>query len=172
MNGTHENPIHRRTSYQDGESVDLRASPIKDLHWFTEAPWLCRHEREGRGLLDGRAQRTVDRRWGLLHGAQQFLIAMRSPLDSGVLAAVKAALNGHSGWAGSFVPDSSVLGIGTAAAAEAAGRVPGVLWVVRICPLVLWWWYSACENTCTINTALFILHAWLHWLIMPTPLWA
>ena len=91
-----------------------------------------RHEREGRGLLDGWAEATADARWGVLCcGAQQYIVAMRSPLDDAVLAAVKAALRAHDGWLSSFVPDSSVLGIGPPAAAQAVRRVPGVLWVVR-----------------------------------------
>ena len=90
-----------------------------------------RHEREGRGLLDGNAQPFVDARWGVLHGAQQYLVTMCSPMDDGVLATVKATLRGHGGWLSSYVPDSTVLGIGPPAAAHAVSRVPGVLWVVR-----------------------------------------
>ena len=104
------------------------------LHLKFSHPGWSRHERKGRGLLDDRAQRTVDRRWGVLHGAQQYLIALRSPLDPDALAGVKSALTSRGGWVSSYVPDGSVLGIGTAAAAQAAGRVPGVLWVVRPWP--------------------------------------
>lgn len=92
----------------------------------------CRRQTDRRSLLQsGAALASHDERWGVLRNAQQFIISMQAPLQDSMLREVKSALNARGGWLSSYLPDSSALGIGPEAAAEAVRRVPGVLWVVR-----------------------------------------
>lgn len=55
---------------------------------------------------------------------------MQGPLQQDTLQNVKEVLESHGGWLSSYIPDSTVLGIGPSACAEAVRHVPGVLWVV------------------------------------------
>jgi hypothetical protein len=66
-----------------------------------------------------------------LRGTRQLLVALAAPLEDRAVLDVKAVLLAHGGWVSSYLPDSALLGIGGAAAAQALRRVPGVLWVVR-----------------------------------------
>lgn len=91
----------------------------------------CRHQRERRSLLEtGLVLANHDSRWGVLRNAEQFIISMQAPLQPSTLQSVQSALNAHGGWLSSYLPDSSVLGIGPEAAADAVRGIPGVLWVV------------------------------------------
>ncbi len=93
-----------------------------------------RHEVQRRGLQESRGLVTLDDRWGVLRNADQFLISMQGPLREETLQRVKGVLNDHGGWLSSYIPDSSVLGIGPSTSAEALRNVPGVLWVVSPFP--------------------------------------
>ncbi|BDA48884.1 probable serine protease/ABC transporter B family protein tagD [Coccomyxa sp. Obi] len=88
-----------------------------------------RHKAKRRGLLESRAEVTSDERWGVLRGPEQFLISMRGPLHEETLQRVKLVVNSHDGWLSSYIPDSTMLGIGSSNCAEAVRHVPGVVWV-------------------------------------------
>lgn len=92
-----------------------------------------RHHIQRRQLLERKAEATSDDRWGVLRGADQFLISMEGPLQQDTLENVKQVLESHGGWLSSYIPDSTVLGIGSSACAEAVRHAPGVLWVVSPC---------------------------------------
>lgn len=83
-----------------------------------------------RGLQETRGLVTSDDRWGVLRNSEQFLISMQAPLQEESLMRVKEVLNDHGGWLSSYVPDSSMLGVGPSSSAEAVRQIPGVLWVV------------------------------------------
>ena len=89
-----------------------------------------RHQIQTRQLLERKAEATSDERWGVLRGADQFLISMQGPLQQDVLQNVKQVLETHGGWLSSYIPDSTVLAIGPSTCAEAVRHVAGVLWVV------------------------------------------
>jgi hypothetical protein len=81
----------------------------------------------------------MDERWGALRGgAEQFIISLEGPLGDAAVRQVQSALAARGGCLGSYLPDSSLLGIGPAAAAEAVRHLPSVLWVVR--PLHCQYW--------------------------------
>lgn len=89
-----------------------------------------RHHAQSRRLQDNEHQESTDDRWGVLRNGEQFLVAMRGPMQEETLQRVKETLLVHRGWLSSYIPENTVLGIGPSTAAEAVRHVPGVLWVV------------------------------------------
>ena len=73
----------------------------------------------------------VDGRWGVLCGAQQFLIGLPLPMEDRLLQQAKTALNRHGGWLSSYL-DGALLCIGPHWAAEAVRQIPGTDWLVNV----------------------------------------
>ena len=71
-----------------------------------------------------------DGRWGVLRGAQQFLIGLHLPMEDSLLQQAKTALNRHGGWLSSYL-DGTLLCIGPHGAAEAVRQIPGTDWLVN-----------------------------------------
>ena len=67
----------------------------------------------------------ADSRWGVLHGAEQFLLELPLPVEDGLLQRAKAALNKQGGWLSSYI-DGDLLCIGPR---EAAHAVQGDTWL-------------------------------------------
>ncbi|BDA49389.1 probable c5a peptidase at N-terminal half [Coccomyxa sp. Obi] len=111
--------------------VSCSVWPIVHLHTASidTRTHVQRHQIQRRELLERKAVATSDDRWGVLRGADQFLISMQGPLQQDTLQNVKQTLESHGGWLSSYIPDSTVLGIGPSTCAEAVRHVPGVLWV-------------------------------------------
>lgn len=76
-----------------------------------------------------------DRRWGVLRGAEQFLVGLPLPVEDGVLQQVQAALNKQGGWLSSYI-DGNWLCIGPPEAAQAARETPGLEWLVSSLQLI------------------------------------
>ena len=72
----------------------------------------------------------VDGRWGVLGGAEQFLIGLPLPMEDRLLQQAKTALNRHGGWLSSYL-DGTLLCIGPHGAAEAVRQIPGADWLVN-----------------------------------------
>ena len=109
-----------------GDPAIARRSPESPVS--TRAPRLGRAAR--RGLAEA-PQRSGDTRWGPLRGARQLLVALSAPIDDATVHAAKAALLRHGGWVSSYLPDSALLCIGGAAAADA----PTLYWLLPGAPL-------------------------------------
>lgn len=77
----------------------------------------------------------ADSRWGVLHGARQFLVGLPLPVEDGLLQRAKAALNKQGGWLSSYI-DGSLLCIGPPEAAQAARETPGLKWLVSSLQLI------------------------------------
>lgn len=73
---------------------------------------------------------TADRRWSILHRAEQFFIGLPLPMEDSLLLQVKTALNKRGGWLSSYI-DGALLCVGPTEAAQAIRKTPGVLWLVR-----------------------------------------
>ncbi len=76
--------------------------------------------------------RHIDSRWGILHGAEQFLIGFPLPIEDDQLQRAKAALNQQGGWLSSYV-DGALLCIGPPRAAQAVRKISTLQWLVCVC---------------------------------------
>ena len=68
--------------------------------------------------------------WGPLAGAQQLLISYEKAAEAGTVTAVREILVRHGGWLGSYLPETSLLGVGSEAAAKELRMLKGVTWLV------------------------------------------
>ena len=102
------------------------------LGWFLFAHWsfvLSRPERPGKSSIEQDVP-CVDGRWGVLCGAEQFLVGLPLPMEDSLLQQAKTALNKHGGWLSSYL-DGVLLCIGPQGAAEAVRQIPGTDWLVK-----------------------------------------
>ncbi|KAK9815878.1 hypothetical protein WJX72_011193 [[Myrmecia] bisecta] len=94
-----------------------------------------RHERRGRSLQQQQlAAPTADQRWGALANAEQLLITLQSHASDEVMLAAVAALEENGAWVSHYIPDHTILAIGSDAAAAALRQVEGVVWVGEFAP--------------------------------------
>jgi hypothetical protein len=68
--------------------------------------------------------------WGPLAGAEQLLIAYDKAKEAQTVPDVRQVLIEHGGWLGSYLPETSLLGVGPQRAAGELRMLEGVVWVV------------------------------------------
>lgn len=84
-----------------------------------------------RKLMGTGSQPHVHEAWGILHTAQQMLVALHPERTHHQQEALEDALHAAGGYVSTYLPDHTWLVVGNAHVADAARAHPLVTWVVR-----------------------------------------